>query len=145
MRILKPRNNPADINNGEAVAATASAAPKPAPKPKAITWPGMELLNDPISAQVLMSVWSADLAVCVPSPPGAGKTRLTVLLAAALSHRAGLRVGIAAQTRAQAIDIAGRLAQSCDHTKIGLLWGKAATAPAAGGCPIIGNLSLIHI
>jgi len=103
-----------------------------------MSWPGMELLNDPITAGVLMSVWSGDAIVTVPSPPGSGKTRLTTLLAAALSHRAGLRVGIAAQTRAQAVDIARRLSQVCDHTKIGLLWGRGQFAPDTGGCPVVG-------
>lgn len=136
MRILKPRNTTAasEPSRGGGAAPT----PKPKPKPTAVTWPGMDLLNDPISAQVLMSVWSADLIVNVPSPPGAGKTRLTVLLAAALSHRAGLRVGIAAQTRAQAIDIARRLAAVCEHPKIGLVWGRTDLKPDAHGCPILG-------
>lgn len=116
MRILKPRNTGAPSEPSQDGGAAPAAAPAPQPKPAAVTWPGMELLNDPISAQVLMSVWSADLIVNVPSPPGSGKTRLTVLLAAALSHRAGLRVGIAAQTRAQAIDIARRL---------GAVWGAS--------------------
>jgi CBS domain-containing protein len=48
-------------------------------------------------------------------------------------------VGIAAQTRAQAIDIAGRLAAVCDHKQIGLLWGRADVMPDTHGCPIIGN------
>lgn len=132
MRILKPRNpEPATPAAGPVVPATAK------PAPAAVGWPGMELLTDPISAEVLMSVWSGDAVTCVPSPPGAGKTRLTTLLAAALSHRAGLRVGIAAQTRAQAIDIAARLAAICDHTKIGLLWGRSDIKPDTGGCPLI--------
>lgn len=134
MRIIKPRNS---ANSGASVAETPVTKPKPQPKPKVLNWPGMELLNDPISAEVLMSVWSGDLIVNVPSPPGAGKTRLTVQLAAALSGRAGLRVGIAPQTRAQAIDIARRLAAACEHSTIGLLWGRTATRPDAHGCPIL--------
>lgn len=137
MRILKPRNTNTAQDGGGNAATAPAAAPKPKPLPKPVAWPGMELLNDPISAQVLMSVWSADLVVNVPSPPGAGKTRLTVLLAAALSHRAGLRVGIAAQTRAQAIDIARRLSAVCEHPKIGLLWGRGNIKPDAHGCPVL--------
>lgn len=137
MRILKPRNTGAPSEPSQDGGAAPAAAPAPQPKPTAVTWPGMELLNDPISAQVLMSVWSADLIVNVPSPPGSGKTRLTVLLAAALSHRAGLRVGIAAQTRAQAIDIARRLGAVCERPKIGLLWGRTDVKPDAHGCPIL--------
>lgn len=136
MRILKPRN-PAPSTDGAPAATPVASAPKAAPKPP--TWPGMELLSDPITAEVLMSVWSGDAVTIVPSPPGSGKTRLTTLLAAALSHRAGLRVGIAAQTRAQAIDIARRLSAVCDHTKVGLLWGRSDVSPDTGGCPIVGN------
>ena len=142
MRILKPRSDAPAPDAGAppvspAASAPAAAPPRPAPKPQ--RWPGMDLLHDPITAEVLMSVWSGDAVTVVPSPPGSGKTRLTTLLAAALSHRAGLRVGIAAQTRAQAIDIARRLAEACDHKKIGLVWGRADVPPNAGGCPIIGN------
>lgn len=140
MRILKPRNIATAA--AAAVDTPSAAAPvvtAPASAPKPLTWPGMDLLNDPITAEVLMSVWSGDAVTIVPSPPGSGKTRLTTLLAAALSHRAGLRVGIAAQTRAQAIDIARRLSTVCDHTKVGLLWGRSDVSPDTGGCPIVGS------
>jgi AAA domain len=136
MRILKPRTN-ALAPSGDVAAPAATPKSAKVTPPKPVSWPGMELLDDPISAQVLMTVWNGDLAVNVPSPPGAGKTRLTVLLAAALSHRAGLRVGIAAQTRAQAIDIARRLAAVSDHRKIGLLWGRAGLKPDTHGCPLV--------
>jgi hypothetical protein len=39
-------------------------------------------MDDPTTAGVLHSAWSGDPAVVVPSPPGAGKTRLVALLAA---------------------------------------------------------------
>lgn len=136
MRIIKPRSAAAATATGP-IAAQAAPVIKVAPKPA--TWPGMDLLNDPITAEVLMSVWSGDVLTTVPSPPGSGKTRLTTLLAAALSHRAGLRVGIAAQTRAQAVDIARRLSVICDPDKIGLLWGRSDSMPDAGDCPIIGK------
>jgi hypothetical protein len=142
MRILKPRNTttPATTTPSAPTAADSAAVPAAKPAPAMLRWPGMDLLTDPVTAEVLMSVWSGDSGVIVPSPPGSGKTRLTTQLAAALAYRAGLRVGIAAQTRAQAIDIARRLAAVCDdHTKIGLLWGKTDTTPDTGGCPIIGN------
>jgi len=141
VRILKPRNEPSESTGTATAVPAAVAAPKPAPK--AVTWPGMELLNDPISAEVLMSVWSGDACTVVPSPPGSGKTRLTTLLAAALSHRADLRVGIAAQTRAQAIDIARRLSAICDHRKVGLLWGRSDIKPDTGGCPLVDNGTLM--
>mgnify|MGYP000998077614 CR=1 FL=1 len=47
--------------------------------------------------------------------------------------------GIAAQTRAQAVDIARRLAAVCDPDKIGILWGRSDLTPDMGGCTIIGN------
>ncbi len=136
MRIIKPSNTAPDASSP---VLRPLFAPTPTAAPQAVTWPGMDLLNDPITAEVLMSVWSGDCVTVVPSPPGSGKTRLTTLLAAALAHRAGLRVGIAAQTRAQAIDIARRLSAVCDHKQIGLLWSRADTFPDTGGCPIIGN------
>jgi hypothetical protein len=139
VRIIKPRDTASDERCADAPVLVPAFAPIPKAAPKPVTWPGMELLNDPITAEVLMSVWSGDAVTVVPSPPGSGKTRLTTLLAAALAHRAGLRVGIAAQTRAQAIDIAGRLAAVCDHKQIGLLWGRADVMPDTHGCPIIGN------
>lgn len=65
---------------------------------------------DPVLAQALFALWSGDPAVSIDSPPGAGKTRLITHLAAQLSERAGMRVAIAAQTRAQAYDVANRAA-----------------------------------
>ena len=62
----------------------------------------------------------------MPSPPGAGKTRLVVLLAATLAERAGLRVGIAAQTRPQAIEIGNRLGVLTDGVR--LKWPTSAKA-----------------
>lgn len=132
MRIVKPRNTSEDHAE-----VTPPPAPVSKPAPAVITWPGQELLKDPIGATVLESAWGGNLAVVVPSPPGSGKTRLTTLLAAALSHRAGLRVGIAAQTRAQAVDISRRLAKVCDPVKIGLLWRKTGAHPDVHGCPLI--------
>lgn len=105
--------------------------------PPVVSWPGRELLADPITAAVLMAVWSGDQVVTVPSPPGAGKTRLTVYLAAALASRAGLRVAVAAQTRAQALDIARRLgALTGPGAAIGLVW-RSGPRPDSGACPVI--------
>ncbi|OBG21601.1 helicase [Mycolicibacterium fortuitum] len=139
MRIIKPRS--ADSTGQAAMPAPETGQSVTAIQPpqrrasESAQWPGQELLHDPVTARILMSVWSADPVVVVPSPPGAGKTRLVVLLSAALAVRAGMRVGVAAQTRAQAIDLARRLAAVCDHTKIALLW-KRNVSPDAGGCPI---------
>jgi len=84
-------------------------------------------MDDPTTAGVLHSAWSGDPAVVVPSPPGAGKTRLVALLAATLASRAALRVGIAAQTRDQAVEIARRLgALDCPAR---LIWPGKHPAP----------------
>ncbi len=94
--------------------------------------PAAAIMDDPTTAGVLHSAWSGDPAVVVPSPPGAGKTRLVALLAATLAGRADLRVGIAAQTRDQAVEIARRLgALDCPAR---LIWpGKHPTPDLSGG------------
>jgi hypothetical protein len=79
------------------------ASVKPSPNPAAV------IMDDPTTAGVLYSAWSGDPAIVVPSPPGAGKTRLVALLAVSLATRADLRIGIAAQTRDQAVEIARRI------------------------------------
>ncbi len=92
-------------------------------------------MSDPITARVLFSVWSGDPAVVVPSPPGAGKTRLVALLAAALAHRGDLRVGIAAQTREQAVEIARRLGTLTDRAA--LMWKTKPPKPDSGETPAV--------
>ncbi|WP_298744056.1 AAA family ATPase [Microbacterium aurum] len=67
-------------------------------------------LRNPTLAQALFSVWSGDPAVVIDSPPGAGKTHLITRLAHQLHARAGMTVAVAAQTRAQAVDVANRTA-----------------------------------
>ena len=112
MRIIPPAPGTAPpggapepaVAPGPALAPVAPAAPVAAAAP----WPGSELLEVPQTARALLAAWSGDPLVIVPSPPGAGKTRLVVLLAAALAEKAGMRVGVAAQTRAQAEQIARR-------------------------------------
>ena len=92
--------------------------------------PGEAILDDPITARVLYQAWSGDPAVVVPSPPGAGKTRLVMLLAVSLAERAGLRVAVAAQTREQAAEIARRMD---GHTKrAGLMWPNKHPRPNVG-------------
>lgn len=117
-----------------ATAPVAVAAPVQVPQP---VWPGAALLDAPETARVLHSAWSGDPAVVVRSPPGAGKTRLVVLLAAALSHRANMRVGVAAQTKAQAVQIAERLGVVSNRGK--LLWSTsdAKNKPTIDGVPVI--------
>ncbi|MGC5225195.1 AAA family ATPase [Micromonospora sp. DT81.3] len=88
--------------------ADAAAKPAEAPAPKRAT--ATEHLRNPTLAQALFSVWSGDAAVAIDSPPGAGKTHLITHLAHQLHTRAGMTVAIAAQTRAQAVDVANRTA-----------------------------------
>src|SRR4051794_41385936 len=76
----------------------------PAPAPATVT----AHQTDPTLAAALFAAWSGDPAVIVASPPGAGKTRLVVHLAEQLQRRAGLKIAIAAQTRAQALDVTNR-------------------------------------
>ena len=68
------------------------------------------LQSDSAVAAALFAAWSGDPAVVVASPPGAGKTTLVVHLAEQLHRRASLHIAIAAQTRAQALDVANRAA-----------------------------------
>jgi hypothetical protein len=98
-------------------------------------WPGSELLEVPETAQALLAAWSGDPLVIVPSPPGAGKTRLVVMLAAALAERAGMRVGVAAQTRAQAEQIARRTGTLTGRAV--LMWPRGQPLPDAGRIPVV--------
>lgn len=137
MRAFKPLNN--RVSTPAAAAGTQDeTAARPATRP-GTGYPGQELLADPVTAQIVLAAWGGAPAVVVPSPPGSGKTRLTVHLGALLSDRGGLRVGIAAQTRAQATDIARRLAAVGDRDKVGVLWKTSGPRPDVGDCPIIGN------
>jgi hypothetical protein len=77
----------------------------------------------------MFAAWSGDPAVVVASPPGAGKTRLVVNLAHQLQRRAGLRAAIAAQTRAQALDISNRAAGI--GATVGLLGSRDSPRPSA--------------
>src|SRR5690606_35295161 len=67
---------------------------------------------NPTLAQALFAVASGDPAVVISSPPGAGKTHLITHLAHQLTTRLNMRVAIAGQTRAQALDVANRTAQT---------------------------------
>jgi len=121
--------------------ATPPPAPAPAPAtPARAEWPGHALLDSPETARVLHSAWSGDPATVVASPPGAGKTRLVALLAAALAHRAELRVGIAAQTRQQAVEIARRLAPITDLAR--LVWATKVPRPDTAGTPVVAGNAL---
>lgn len=96
-----------------------TAAPAlPAATPMGEYWPGRELLDSPMLARVLLAAWSGDACTIVPACPGAGKSRLTALLAAALAHRVGLRVAVAAQTREQAAELARRITAVSDRAAL---------------------------
>jgi hypothetical protein len=102
---------------GAATAAPAAPAP-PAAAPHQ---------TDPTLAAALFAAWSGDPAVVVASPPGAGKTRLVVHLAEQLHRRAGLTVAIAAQTRAQALDVTNRAAAV--GARVALLGARDSARP----------------
>lgn len=100
------------------------------------TWEAAKvIMDDPTTAGVLYSAWSGDMAVVAMAPPGSGKTRMVALLAAALASRAGLRVGIAAQTRDQAAELARRIGAL--HCPARLVWPQDRPAPDLGtGNPV---------
>lgn len=129
-----PTLSPPMPTNGPVRPADAPARPTAAKGPHpslGLGWTASAIMDDPTTAGVLHSAWSGDPAVVVPSPPGAGKTRLVVLLAATLAERAGLRVGVAAQTRDQAVEVARRLG-ALGHPAM-LAWSAKALAPALAG------------
>jgi AAA domain-containing protein len=108
-------------------AARAAASPTQCPHPSLATgWTASAIMDDPITAGVLHSAWSGDSLVA-PAPPGSGKTRLVGLLAASLAERAKLRVGIAAQTRDQAVELARRLG-GLGHPGV-LAWSVSQPTP----------------
>jgi AAA domain len=117
------------------VAQTAGPAPPP-PGPPAPA-PPTPHQTDPTLAAALFAAWSGDAAVVVASPPGAGKTRLVVHLAEQLHRRAGLTVAIAAQTRAQALDVTNRAATI--GARVALLGSADAHRPL-GLVPQAGHL-----
>lgn len=103
--------------------------PAPAPAPRAVPAAASPPPADPVRDRALFATWSGDPAVVVSSPPGAGKTRLVCGLAEQLTTRAGLDVAVAAQTRAQALDVANRAAVA--GAEVSLL-GRASGARPLG-------------
>ena len=97
---------------------TAAAARPAAPT---VVAPVREHYRNPWLARALLATWSGDRFVQIASPPGAGKTTLITELAEQLLRRAGLLTAVAAQTRAQAVDVANRL---------GKVMAATATHPA---------------
>lgn len=103
-------------------------------------WPGRELLDSPMLARVLLSVWSGESGTIVPAAPGSGKSRLVSLLAAALAHRVGLRVAVAAQTREQAAELARRITEVSDRAALIVKSGSRASAPE--GVPTVSGFGV---
>ncbi|SIJ22625.1 recombinase B [Mycobacteroides abscessus subsp. abscessus] len=104
-------------------------AQRPPTQDDAASWPGRELLDSPALARILLAAWSGDPGVICPACPGAGKTRLVSLVAAALAHRAGLRVAVAAQTREQAAELARRITAVSDRAALITSSGKRHVRP----------------
>jgi hypothetical protein len=105
----------------------------------AVDWPGRELKDSPNLARILLAVWRSDPAVCVPACPGAGKSRLVTLLAAALAHRAGLRVAVAAQTREQALELAQRTTAISDRAALIVATSQRRRGAPSLGVPTVGG------
>ena len=78
---------------------------------------------------LLRSQYEGVPAVILDSPPGAGKTGAVERLAAQALGRRGERVMIAAQTNAQAIDLARRLATGFPKLALQLLHRKELSLP----------------
>jgi len=100
-----------------------------------------QLLTPDVEAitQICYAAFDGEPAIVVPSPPGAGKTRLVVNLALALSEEPfNYRVGIACQTHEQLSDVAGRLAAGgASHAGVVLGSQKARTTSQVQGVPVV--------
>ena len=116
-RFTEPSSAP-DTGQTATPGPTKPAAPLPIATPVGEHWPGRELLDSPMLARVLLAAWGGDACTVVPACPGAGKSRLVALLAAALAHRVGLRVAVAAQTREQAAELARRITAVSDRAAL---------------------------
>lgn len=124
MRTL-PRGNAA--TPAAAAAPAGPAQPGHSTAPIAGTGRPAGRILDSAVAKAVMAAWNGDPAIVVKSPPGSGKTRMVSLVAADLAARARLSVAIATQTRAQAVDVASRIAAL--GGKVTLLGKKGSTAP----------------
>lgn len=118
------------------IAVPRTAAPAPI---LAVDYPGSELKDSPNLARILLAVWRADPAVCIPACPGAGKSRLVSLLASALAHRAGLRIAVAAQTREQALELAHRITAISDRAALIVASSQRRRGAPDLGVPTVGG------
>lgn len=82
-----------------------------------------------VAARVLLDVWNGKPAVVVASPPGAGKTHLIVSVASSLNYHAGLRIGAACSTVAQAVGVANRLATSSPGINVVIIDSSSGSIP----------------
>lgn len=130
----QPASAAVDVN-GELV----TAAP---PAPLTATPAAAAHDSDPQLAAALFAAWSGDRFVCVASPPGAGKTRLITHLADQLHRRAGLNVAVAAQTRAQALDVANRAA-AVSAAALGTSWSPLSPSTSAQATTSASSVSLL--
>lgn len=104
------------VDQAGTAAAAADTHPQAAPGKPAPLAPGSA------AARALYQVWSGDSRVTmVKSPPGGGKTTAVATIVAHLASRSSLDVMVAANTRRQALDLAGRLAEQMSAEKVYLL------------------------
>lgn len=92
-----------------------------------------ELVSGSVAAKALYEIWSGTPAVVISAPPGAGKTTLVVQVLSQLVSRTDMRIAVAAQTRAQAFDIANRINAALPREVAVLASGRdKARDPATG-------------
>lgn len=92
---------------------------------------------DSVAARALYEVWSGQRITQIDSPPGAGKTRTIVTIAAHLSQRSGLTVVIGTPTRAQAFATAARLCEQMPAEKVVLAMNRVLAGEAAEGVQVV--------
>lgn len=129
--------NPADLDLDDDFAIDA-----PGSKPAALDGPAVApavpaaLEPDSVAAQALYEVWSGERIVTIDSPPGAGKTRTIVIIAAHLGQRSPLKVVIGTPTRAQAFATAARLCEQMPAEKVVLAMNRVAQGDAPEGVTV---------
>lgn len=75
-----------------------------------VSYPGLPPVEfGSVPAQALLEVWSGVPATVVSSPPGAGKTMLIATVAPHLAVRGRFRVGVAATSKSQCVEVANRI------------------------------------
>lgn len=98
-------------------------------------WVPPLLEHGSVTAQTVAAVWSGTPVTVVKSPPGGGKTRLLVHLAAWLVGKAGLTVEVVTFTNDQADAIFARLTAALPEGRVGRLRSQRlgpSTPPGQG-------------